>query len=152
MPYLGFRCWPDHFAYVVLDGTIAKPKPITSGRVEIPADSDRPAFLNWISREVKTILTRHNPARCSYKSIEPLARKNSDLLRRAQVEGVVQAVVHEFGCKAIGSYTKQQLKARIGFSGTAKEVAEALEDSPLQEFYGKDFEEAALAAWASLPE
>ena len=149
MPYLGFRCWPDHFTYVVIDGTIGKPKSITSGRIEIPADSDRPAFLSWISREVKTLLTRHNPARCS---IEPLARKNSDLLRRAQVEGVVQAVAHEFGCKLIGSYTKQQLKAKIGFSGTAKDVANALDDSPLQEFYGTTFEEAALAAWASLPE
>lgn len=152
MTYLGFRCWPDRFAYVVLDGIIARPKPITSGRVNIPADSDRPAFLNWISREVKAVLTRHNPACCSYKAIEPLARKNSDLLRRAQVEGVVQAVVHEFGCKAIGSYTKQQLKARIGFDGTAKNVAEVLEGSPLQEFWGTDYEEAALAAWASLPE
>jgi Holliday junction resolvasome RuvABC endonuclease subunit len=152
MSYLGLRCWPDHFAYVVLDGTIAKPNPITSGKVEIPADNDRPAFLDWISREVKTILTRHNPARCSYKSIEPRAKKNSNLLRRAQVEGVVQAVVHGFGCKTIGSYTKQQLKARIAFSGTAKEVAKALQDSPLQKFYGTQFEEAALVAWASLPE
>jgi hypothetical protein len=108
--------------------------------------------LSWISREIKTILTRHSPARCSYKSIEPLARKNSDLLRRAQVEGVVQAVVHEFGCKAVGSYTKQQLKARIGFKGTAKEVDEALDGTPLQEFHKPDYEEAALAAWASLPD
>ena len=77
MRYLGFRCWPDRFAYVVLEGAINKPKPITSGRVDIPADNDRPAFLNWISREVKTILARHTPVGCSYKSIEPLARKNS---------------------------------------------------------------------------
>src|SRR3954465_7028327 len=145
MSYLGFRCWPDHFAYVVIEGNITRPKPVTSGRVNIPADSDRPAFLDWISREVRTILKRHTPAACAYKSIEPAARKNSDLLRRAQVEGVVQAVVHESGCQAITSHTKQQIKARIGFKGSAKDVDDALDGTPLQEFHTADYKEAALA-------
>jgi Holliday junction resolvasome RuvABC endonuclease subunit len=152
MQYLGFRCWPDQFTYVVLQGTVTAPKPVTSGTVKIPADSDRPAFLNWISTEVRTILKRHTPTGCSYKAIEPKAQKNSSLLRRAQVEGVVQAVVHESGCRDIASYTKQQIKARIGFGGTAKDVAQALDGGPLQEFSGNDFEEAALAAWVSLPD
>jgi hypothetical protein len=97
-------------------------------------------------------MKRHAPTRCSYKAIEPSARKNSPLLRRSQVEGVVQAVVHESGCRQIDSYTKQQIKARIGFAGSAKDVAEALDGSPLEEFNGTEFEESALAAWASLPD
>jgi hypothetical protein len=97
-------------------------------------------------------MKRHVPTRCSYKAIEPAARKNSPLLRRSQVEGVVQAVVHESGCTQIDSYTKQQIKARIGFVGSAKDVAEALDGSPLEEFSGTEFEESALAAWASLPD
>jgi Holliday junction resolvasome RuvABC endonuclease subunit len=150
--YIGLRCWPDQFTYVVLRGTVSTPIPFTSGTVTIPADSDRPAFLNWISTEVRTIIKRHAPIRCSYKAIEPSARKNSALLRRSQVEGVVQAVVHELGCTHIDSYTKQQIKARIGFAGSAKDVAEALDSTSLQEFSGTDYEESALAAWASLPD
>ncbi len=152
MKYIGLRCWPDKFAYVVLQGTLATPVPIDSGTVTIPDDTDRPAFLNWISSEVRTIVKRHTPTSCSYKAIEPAARKNSSLLRRAQVEGVVQAVVHELGCKLITSHTKQQIKARIGFEGSAKEVAQALDGSSLEEFGGTDYEESALAAWASLPD
>jgi Holliday junction resolvasome RuvABC endonuclease subunit len=152
MLYVGFRCWPDHFTYVVLQGAITAPEPVASDKVEIPVDSDRPAFLNWISTEVRTILKRHTPAGCSYKAIEPLARKNSNLMRRAQVEGVIQAVIHESGCRRIASHTKQQIKARIGFGGTAKDVAKALNGGPLNEFVDTDFEEAALAAWASLPD
>jgi Holliday junction resolvasome RuvABC endonuclease subunit len=152
MDYIGLRCWADQFTYVVLQGSVTAPVPVTSGTVKIPADSDRPAFLNWISKEIRAIVKRHAPIRCSYKAIEPSARKNSPLLRRSQVEGVVQAVVHELGCKQIDSYTKQQIKARIGFGGSAKDVAEALDGSSLQEFGGTDYEESALAAWASLPD
>ena len=125
---------------------------VASEVVKIPADTDRPAFLNWISTEVRTLMKRHTPTNCSYKAIEPLARKNSSLLRRSQVEGVVQAVIHEFGCRQITSYTKQQIKARLGFDGTAKDVADALDGSPLEEFGGTDYEESALVAWASLPD
>jgi Holliday junction resolvasome RuvABC endonuclease subunit len=152
MAYLGLRCWPDRFTYVVLSGTVSSPVVVTSGAVTIPADVDRPAFLNWISTEVKTLLKRHTPTHCSYKAVEPLARKNSNLLRRSQVEGVVQAVVYESGCHEIASFTKQQLKACLRFEGTAKDVAEALDASPLREFSGTDCEESALAAWASLPD
>jgi len=152
MQYLGLRCWPDHFTYVVVQGTVSAPVPITSGSVKIPADADRPAFLNWISTEVRTLIKRHTPTHCSYKAIEPAAQKNSSLLRRSQVEGVVQAVVYESGCRRIASYTKQQIKSRLGFEGAAKDVANALDAGPLREFSGTACEESALAAWASLPD
>lgn len=152
MRYIGLRCWPDRFTYVVLAGTVGAPILIASDTVTIPADDDRPSFLNWISKEVRTILKRYPPIRCSYKAIEPMAFKNSDSLRRSQVEGVVQAVAHESGCTEIASYTKQQIKARIGFEGAAKDVAKALKGGPLDELSRTDFQEAALAAWASLPD
>jgi Holliday junction resolvasome RuvABC endonuclease subunit len=152
MRYIGLRCWPDRFAYVVLEGDVRAPVVIASDTISIPADDDRPAFLNWISNEVRTILKRYPPSRCSYKAIEPTAFKNSDSLRRAQVEGVVQAVAHGSGCTQIASFTKQQIKARIGFDGAAKDVAQALKGGPLDELSGADFREAALAAWASLPD
>jgi Holliday junction resolvasome RuvABC endonuclease subunit len=97
MRYIGLRCWPDRFAYVVLEGTVGAPILIASDTVTIPADDDRPSFLNWISKEVRTILKRYPQSRCSYKAIEPMAFKNSDSLRRSQAEGVVQAVAHESG-------------------------------------------------------
>lgn len=152
MNYMGLRCWPDKFTYVVLDGTVTSPRLIASDTVKIPTDNDRPAFLNWISTEVKTILKRYSPVRCSYKAIEPMAFKNSDSLRRAQVEGVVQAVAHDSGCTQIASYTKQQIKARIEFEGAAKDVAKALKGTNLDGVSGADFQDAALAAWASLPD
>jgi Holliday junction resolvasome RuvABC endonuclease subunit len=147
---LGIRCFPDKFAFAVLDGTSSKPELIEHDVRKIPSDLSRAGFLDWISKEVKGILGRRRVNEAAYKKIEPKAQKNANLLKRAEVEGVVQAVLYESGCRRISGFTKSQLKSRLGFEGPAGEVVDVLLSSPLRAQHGKDPEEACLAAWALL--
>jgi hypothetical protein len=147
---LGIRCWPDRFSFVVLAGSAAHPELIEHDVRRFPADLSRAGFLSWISNEVKGILGRRRINGAAFKQIEPKAQKNSSLLRRAEVEGVVQAVLYESGCREVSGLVKSQLKSALGFDGLAKEVSAALLSSPLEELLGKEPEEAALAAWALL--
>jgi hypothetical protein len=147
---LGVRCWPDKFSFVVLDGSAVNPELIEHDVRRFPADLTRAGFLSWISSEVKGILSRRRISVAAYKQIEPNARKNSSLMRRAEVEGVIQAVLYESGCRDVSGLTKRQLKSALDFPDAASDVSDALLTSPLQELYGLDAEEAALAAWALL--
>ncbi len=147
---LGIRCWPDKFSFVVLEGSPSHPKLIEHDVRNFPTDLSRAGFLNWISHEVKGILLRRQVNEFAYKQIEPTARKNNSLMRRAEVEGVIQAVVYESGSHKISGLTKQQLKAKLHFEGPAGEVAKALLLGPLKELFGTEAEEAALVALALL--
>lgn len=147
---LGIRCWPDRFAFVVLDGTAVHPDLVEHGVRKFPTDLSRAGFLSWISNEVKAILARRRINASAYKQIEPKAQKNTSLLRRAEVEGVIQAVLYESGCRDVTALIKTQLKSALHFDGAAKEISAVLLSGPLEELLGKDEEEAALAAWALL--
>jgi hypothetical protein len=147
---LGIRCWPDRFAFVVLGGSASRPELIEHGVRKFPTDLSRAGFLSWISNEVKGILGRRRINASAYKQIEPKAQKNTSLLRRAEVEGVIQAVLYESGCRSVTGLIKTQLKSTLHFEGSAKEISAALSGGPLEELLGKDAEEAALAAWALL--
>jgi hypothetical protein len=115
-----------------------------------PTDLSRAGFLSWISNEVKAILGRRRINASAYKQIEPKAQKNTSLLHRAEVEGVIQAVLYESGCRDVTGLIKSQLKAALHFAGSAKEISAVLSGGPLEELLGCDSEEAALAAWALL--
>jgi hypothetical protein len=147
---LGIRCWPDRFAFVVLGGSATQPELIEHGIRKFPADLSRAGFLSWISNEIKGILGRRRINASAFKQIEPKAQKNTSLLHRAEVEGVIQAVLYESGCREVSGLIKSQLKSALRFDGSAKEVSGALLGSPLEELFGEDAEEAALAAWALL--
>lgn len=146
---IGFRCWPDKLAYVVAVGRRSNPSIVEAGVRKFPADLSRAGFLNWVTKEIKAIVARHQTMMVAYKQIEPTAQKNQSLLRRAEVEGVVQAVLYEAGCRDIKSFSKQQLKSQFGFSGSAADVNHVLRGMCE---VAKDTEEAALAAIALLAE
>ena len=147
---LGIRCWPDKFSFVVLEGSSSKPVLVECDVRRFPTDLSKPGFLNWISHELKNILGRRPIKGAAYKAIESTARKNSKLMLRAEVEGVIQAVLYESGCREVEGLTKRQLKSALGFGDTADKICNALQDSPLADLFGRDTEEAALAAWALL--
>jgi hypothetical protein len=147
---LGIRCFPDKLAYVIAQGNISAPVVVESDIRKFPTDLTRPGFLNWVSKEVKGILLRHRIRSAAFKEIESNAQKTNASLKRAEVEGVIQAVLYENGCHDVQGVNKQELKAALAFSGPAKDIAAALVNTDLHKFRGKDEEEAALAAWSLL--
>jgi Holliday junction resolvasome RuvABC endonuclease subunit len=147
---IGIRCWPDKFAFAVADGSVDHPQLLEANVVRFPSGLKRPGFLHWISDELKGILRRHHIDRAAFKAIETTAQKNVSLLRRAEVEGVVQAVIYEAGCHNVTGLNKQQLKSRIKLNDKASELSQAVKDSGLLTGLAKDCEDAVLVAWALL--
>jgi hypothetical protein len=147
---IGIRCWPDKFAFAVADGSVERPRVVEAKVVPFPSRLSRPGFLHWISEELKGILRRHHIDGAGFKSIEATARKNMSLLHRAEVEGVVQAVIYEAGCHSVGGLNKQQLKSRIKLNDRASELPQAAKDSGLMRGLANDCEDAVLVAWALL--
>jgi len=147
---LGIRCFPDKIAFVVLEGTKQNPKVLESDVRKFPKDLSRAGFLNWASKEVRGILQRRKVKRSGFKEIENTAKLNRALVKRAEVEGVLQAVLYEAGQVEVDGMNKMQIKKSLQFEGNAKEIGLALESTPLQEFLGRDHEDAALVAWSLL--
>jgi Holliday junction resolvasome RuvABC endonuclease subunit len=150
MVVIGFRCWPDKFSYVVLKGTRSVPQAIAGDVISGPTNMSRAGVLNWVSKEVTALLTRHKPTQARFKAIEPMAMKNTSALRRAEIEGVLQASLYECGLQEVTGLTKGQMKAKLEFDGSAKYVVRILNNSPLADFSGKAEEDAAVAAWCAL--
>jgi Holliday junction resolvasome RuvABC endonuclease subunit len=150
---LGLRCWPEKFAFVLIDGTVSSCHTVKSGVKKFPTDLSRPGFLNWISKELKGLLTNHNVKTAVYKQQEfsPQANRGT-IARRAEVEGVIQAVLYENGCQDINGLLKQQVKKMTGYSGSAADILEVLSTTPLKDHIGEETEEAALVAFAVLKE
>jgi hypothetical protein len=148
---LGLRCWAEKFAFVLINGDVSSCRTIKSGVKKFPADLSRPGFLNWISKELKGLLTNHDVKSAVYKQQEfsPQANRGA-IARRAEVEGVVQAVLYENGCQDVDGLLKKQVKKMTDYSGSAADVLEVLSTTPLKDHIGEETEEAALVAFALL--
>lgn len=148
---LGLRCWPEKFAFVLIDGDVSSCYTVKSGVKKFPTDLSRPGFLNWISKELKGLLANHDVKTAVYKEQEFSPQANRGLIaRRAEVEGVVQAVLYENGCKDVDGLRKKQLKKMTDYSGSAADVLEVLSTTPLRDHISADTGEAALVAFAAL--
>jgi hypothetical protein len=148
---LGLRCWPEKFSFVLIDGDPKSCRTIKSGVKKFPTDLTRPGFLNWISKELKGLLANHDVRTAVYKQQEfsPQANRGA-IARRAEVEGVVQAVLYESGCQDVDDLLKKQVKKMTDYSGSAADVLEVLSTTPLKDHIGAETEEAALVAFAVL--
>ncbi|MCH8912954.1 MAG: bifunctional hydroxymethylpyrimidine kinase/phosphomethylpyrimidine kinase, partial [Planctomycetes bacterium] len=56
-----FRCWKDRYAFVVLSGTVEKPRVLASGSQAQPKGASRPQAMSWFGREVHELLVKHQP-------------------------------------------------------------------------------------------
>jgi hypothetical protein len=148
---LGLRCWAEKFAFVLIEGDVSSCQTIKSGVKKFPTDLSRPGFLNWISKELKGLLANHHVKTAVYKQQEfsPQANRGA-IARRAEVEGVVQAVLYENGCQDIEGLLKKQIKKMTDYTGSAADVLEVLSATPLKDHIGAETEEAALVAFALL--
>src|SRR5262249_51515913 len=66
----GLRCWAEKFAFILIDGDVSSCHTIKSGVKKFPADLSRPGFLNWISKELKALLTNHDVKTAMVSSLD----------------------------------------------------------------------------------
>jgi hypothetical protein len=140
---IGFRCYGDALAYVVLDGAVDDPVLVEHDHLRMPR-GDRPQQLAWARKEVQEIAQRTAASGVAYKAAEPVARTKD--LARAEAEGVLQEALADLGLTPIRRI-KKQIKSDIGFAGPAGELEAAL-TGPLAELPANR-REAALAALAA---
>ena len=147
---VGFRCFPEGFSYVVLEGSQASPRRLCHKALKLPKNQPRGQALAWTRKQVLEILNEWDPDRAAIKRAETAARSKS--LTRSEVEGVVKEVVWSrvgFDCTP---RLKSQIKRDIrGFSGPAKYLETVLSSGDLRALNKPAFLDAALVAIAELP-
>ena len=149
MRSLGFRCWKDRFAFVVLRGKQQSARLVAQEVRRAPTGAGRAEFLSWIRKSVREIIAKYDPDEVRYKTAEGSAR-NKDLAR-AQVEGVLQEAAYSRN-RIVTSKVKSQLRKDIcAFTGQAGYVQRALPQHGLTTLDVTDYREAALAALSGLP-
>lgn len=151
MPVIGFRCFPDGFSYVVLDGIQSEPRIIAHARLTFPKDLKWGAKLSWLRKQIIEILNQHEITSAGMKSAEPVAKTKS--LQRSEVEGIVkEALVSHVNIECTARI-KSQLKRDIsGFNQPARYLERVLTTSALDHLNIINFQEATLVAIAELSE
>ena len=147
---IGFRAYPDGFAYVVLDGTQRKPVVEAHDRLSFPKDMKLGETLAWLRKQLMEILEKHKPNRACVKAVEPLSKKKS--AERYRVEGIIIEVVHTTLKCECAIRIKSQLKRDIpDFKEPARYIERVLESCPsLKELKHPQYVEATVAAVAEL--
>ena len=145
MRSIGFRCWKDTIAFVVLEGTASSVQLCANEKRSFPASATSAAQLAWVRREVHEILDAQLPGVGFLKVAESIARKKD--LRRSEVEGVLKeaAISHAVNLE-VAPVMKRQIKAATHFGQSAQYLGNALQDMGLSELRTTAYEEAALAA------
>jgi hypothetical protein len=151
MPVIGFRCFPDGFSYVVLDGDQERPTVVSNLRVTFPKDLAWGAKLSWCRRQAIEVLDQSQISAAGLKSAEPVAKTKS--LPRSEVEGVITETLSSHLGIECASRIKSQLKRDIsGFDQPARYLERVLTATHLEHLNGPVFQDATLAAIAELPE
>lgn len=153
---LGVRCSDDKFSYVVFSGTSSSPTVLAMDELKFPAAASRAEGLQWMRRQVQSLLDHHKPEHLGFKAAESMraaatkARKNAEAFR-SELEGVLQeaAISHRSQLVAV-RWQNVQLKSALGVPVKQK-VEAALTLSPLQEIkVPVKCREAAFVALAQL--
>lgn len=151
MKSMGFRCWKDRFAFVVLEGPRERPILVASKIRKAPSYSQRGEFLAWVRTSIGEVLDAYEPDTVAYKAVEGTSRTKD--MERGQVEGVMQEAVSSHGMNLEArSRLKSQIKRAVGFGGPARYVNKALPAAGLAQLDTDTFRDAALAALCRLAE
>jgi hypothetical protein len=144
VPAVGFRCFKNAIAYVVLDGDVGNPTLVEHHHTRLPT-SARAAQLVWVRMEVQEIIERAQPTAIAFKATEPVSRTKD--LGRSEVEGVLQEAVGSAGLEPLRR-VKSQIKADLTFERPARYLESLLEGD--LRVIPANRREAALAALSAL--
>ena len=152
---IGFRSFPDGFAYVVLQGTQSKPEVIAKDRLCLPENHSWPACLSWVRKQLSEIMLQFDVNAACIKTIEPMAKKKSAKSeQRFQIDAIIQEFLHTARSLDCTMRIKSQLKRDIaGFNEPARYLEKLLTQSEvLSDLNSLQYKDATLAAVSELPE
>lgn len=146
---MGFRCWADRFAYVVLDGNPEDPSLIASDHILLPVNHERAAQLSEFRKDLFDVLTQYEVGSVCFRSQEPIAKKKS--LPRSELEGILQETCYSHMPRVIvAGRTVKQLKSILSYKGQANKIFELSGGPKFSHLAKTNFSEAVVAALAAL--
>jgi len=147
---IGFRSFPDGFAYVVLQKTRTNPELVAKDRLCLPKNQNWPASLAWVRKQLSEILQQFDIDSACIKTIEPMARKKD--MHRLQIEGVIQEYIYSANSIDCSTRIKSQLKRDISnFNEPARYLEKVLtQNDTLTDLNSTLYQEATLAAVSEL--
>ena len=151
MASIGFRCWKDRLAFVVLDGSVSNPVLVDHGNGVAPRDVGRPDVLAWLRREVHEVLDANVGISTGFfRAAEKNSRARMD--GRYEFEGVLQeaAFSHQLNLGLVARI-KSQIKRDTGFAGPQSELGQLVTHPALASLAANTYEDAVLAALCGLP-
>lgn len=148
---IGFRSFPDGFAYVVLQGNQSQPEVVAKDRLCIPKNESWPGCLAWVRKQVSEIVHQFDVDGACIKVVEPKAQSKS--AQRYQIEAVIQEYLHSAHSVDCTTRIKSQLKRDIaGFKEPARYLERVLaQNHTLSDLNVPQYQEATLAAVSELP-
>jgi len=149
---IGFRSFPDGFAYVVLQGNQSKPAFVAKDRLCLPENHSWPACLAWVRKQLSELLLQFDVDAACIKTIETMAKKKDP--HRLQIEAVIQEYIYSTKSIECTTRIKSQLKRDIvNFNEPARYLERVLtENDTLAELNSAKYQEATLAAVSELAE
>jgi len=146
---LGFRCYPNGFAYVVLTGNQSTPEIVAKDKFDLPQDECWCAKLCWLRRQIVELLELHNPDAVGIKRAESNVRKINT--QRCEIEGVIKETIYSHSNVASEFYLKSQLRRDIsGFTRSMRYLTSLLSERGLADLNRGYYQDAALVALAVL--
>jgi hypothetical protein len=148
---IGFRAYSDGFSYVILEGSQSSIKVIENDRVKIPKNSDWPAGLSWVRKQLAEIFQNHEIVSSCIKTIEPSARTKSK--ERYQIEAIFHEYCYTSNSLLCITRINSQLKRDIkDLNQPARYLKRIFNDNEqLAELDKPQYHEVALAAISELP-
>jgi hypothetical protein len=128
MRAIGFRCWGDKIAWVVLNGTVNAPRLIAHGHANVPANSARAQQLAWLRREVANVARSHQVGRAYYRDVEGMSR-GAATAPRYECHGVLQeAWFSERPTLPLEKRVMNQIKRDTGLTGGSEQIGDLVFD------------------------
>jgi hypothetical protein len=128
MAVIGFRCWGDKLAWIVLDGTVRVPAVVDHGHANVPANSTRAQQLAWLRREVIDVARAHDVNRAFLREVEGMAR-GAGTTTRYECHGVLQEAWHsERPDVPLEKRVMNQIKRDTGVAGR-EEIGDLIFDN-----------------------
>ncbi len=148
---LGLRCSNTDYYYVLLSGTKTLPILDCHASIQYPGGLKKPVSLKWMADEIRDLLRKVEIEKVVIKASEPMARKTTSLVERAEYEAAVLIACADSGLKAVFKKVKNTIAKDLGLKGKGKYL-QSFDTTAMKGFdlLSEKGREAALAAWTEL--
>lgn len=149
---LGFRFTNREFTYIGIEGSFSNPTLLFAHTIKLPKDFSRPMALDWLHKELTSIISKHRIATISIKGMEPFANKNSlASVNRIENEALAFLVAAQKGIESVERIIDTNVAAKLRLEKKNKRTqAYEICQEKFEREMDDNTKDAVLAAWIKL--